>query len=264
MKWAGGKRQLLPELSKRVPRRINRYFEPMIGGGAFFFSLSPRNAYIADINSELINTYEVIRDRLPELLRALKKHHHNEEYYYTLRNIDRSGNFKQWGPVKRASRLLYLNRTCFNGLYRVNSRGEFNVPFGRYKNPRIIDEGNLRACSLLLQHVEIQTASFESVLDKARTGDFVYFDPPYVPLNSTSNFTSYIEGGFDENMQRALLGVCMRLDKNGVKFMLSNSSAPLVLELYNNFKIESVEASRTINSKANGRGKVKEVIVTNY
>jgi DNA adenine methylase len=264
LKWVGGKTQLLPELSTRIPCHIDNYFEPFIGGGAFFFYLQPPIATIVDINEELINTYKVIKEQPEELIEDLKKHIYNPEYYYQIRNIDRSSEYKFWSDVERASRLIYLNKTCFNGLYRVNSKGQFNTPIGKYKNPKIVDETNLKVCSRVLQNTQIIHGSFLEIERLVNSDDFVYFDPPYAPLNATSNFTGYNQHGFDESMQLILRDLCLRLDAKNVKFMLSNSNTPLILDLYRDFKIDFVYATRAINSKAEKRGKIPEVIVTNY
>lgn len=264
LKWAGGKGQLLPELTKRVPSTFNRYFEPFIGGGALFFCLEPKNAYISDINSDLINAYQVVQTNVEALIRSLKKHYYCKDYFYDIRSVDRQKSYSRWGSVRKASRFIFLNKTCFNGLYRVNSKGHFNVPFGNYKNPKILDEPNLWACHAALQGVDIKVRSFDSVESESDFGDFVYFDPPYVPLNLTSNFTSYSKEGFDVDMQINLRDVCVSLNKKGVKFMLSNSSSPLVLDLYKDFNIELVNAARSINSVGKKRGKIKEVLVRNY
>lgn len=264
VKWVGGKRQLMFELLKNMPKTYNRYFEPFIGGGALFFELQPDNAYISDMNEELINLYSVVRDSVYELIEDLSKHKVSKEYFLEIRNIDRTEEYFTLSNVERASRFIYLNRTCFNGMYRVNSKGEFNVPFGNYKNPRIIDENNLLNCSELLKKTEIKCADFSEILNKVQKGDFVYFDPPYVPLNETSSFTSYTKDGFDIDMQFKLRDVCDELDSMGVKFMLSNSDTKLVNELYANYKIKKVFASRQINANADGRGKISEVLVRNY
>lgn len=264
MKWAGGKGQLLPELMKRLPSTFNRYFEPFIGGGALFFSLEPENAYISDINPDLINVYQVVQSDVHMLIRSLKKHYYCKDYFYDIRGADREKNYARWGRVRKASRFIFLNKTCFNGLYRVNSMGHFNVPFGNYKNPRILDEPNLLACSQALQEVKIAVSPFDKVESEAGPGDLIYFDPPYVPLNITSNFTNYSKEGFDLEMQVKLRDLCVALDEKGVKFMLSNSSAPFVFDLYQQFEMELVNASRSINSVGKRRGKVKEVLVTNY
>lgn len=264
VKWVGGKTQLLPELTSRIPSSFFRYFEPFIGGGALFFHLQPEKSILIDINEELTNTYRVIKYKTDDLIADLKLHIYEKDYYYQIRNIDRTDEYKLWSDVKRASRLIYLNKSCFNGLYRVNSKGEFNTPMGSYKNPKIVDEVNLRACSQVLQKAEIINGSFLEVEKKVSSDDFVYFDPPYAPLNATSNFTGYSQKGFDEKMQLSLRDLCDRLDNKGVRFMLSNSNAPLILDLYQNYKIEFVYATRAINSKAKGRGKIPEVLVTNY
>ena len=264
VKWVGGKRQLMFELIKNMPKSYNRYFEPFIGGGALFFELQPEQAYISDMNEELINLYSVVRDNVYELIKDLSKHEVSKEYFLEIRNIDRTEQYTELSDVERASRFIYLNRTCFNGMYRVNSQGQFNVPFGHYKNPRIIDENNLLNCSELLKKTEIKCADFSEILTKVKKGDWVYFDPPYVPFNDTSSFTSYTKDGFDINMQFKLRDVCDELDNKGVKFMLSNSDTKLVNELYVNYEIKKVFASRQINANADGRGKITEVLVRNY
>lgn len=265
VKWAGGKSKLLPEIQKRLPHKYERYFEPFVGGGAVFFSLQPEKAILVDINSELINTYRTIRDNLEELIIDLKRHIYDKDYYYSLRNIDRTLEYEDWSNVQKASRFIYLNKTCYNALYRVNSKQQFNTPFGRYTNPTILDEENLRACSKILQNnVELIAGEFGIIESMITSKDFVYFDPPYVPLSQTANFTSYSQKGFDETMQRELCSLCHRLNNRGVRFMLSNSSAPLVLELYKAFNLQFVQASRSINSQGNKRGKILEVLVTNY
>ena len=264
VKWVGGKRQLMFELLKNMPKSYNRYFEPFIGGGALFFELQPQNGYISDMNKELINLYTVVRDDVYALIDDLNKHEVSKEYFLKIRNLDRSEKYNSLSDVKKASRFIYLNRTCFNGMYRVNSQGQFNVPFGNYKNPRIIDTENLINCSKLLKNTEICCADFSEILNKAQKGDFVYFDPPYVPLNETSSFTSYTKDGFDLDMQFKLRDICDELDSMGVMFMLSNSDTKLVNELYSNYEIKKVFASRAINANPNGRGKITEVLVRNY
>ncbi len=264
VKWVGGKRQLMFELLKNMPKSYNRYFEPFIGGGALFFELQPQNGYISDMNKELITLYTVVRDDVYELIDDLNKHKVSKEYFLKIRNLDRTEKYNSLSDVKIASRFIYLNRTCFNGMYRVNSQGQFNVPFGNYKNPRIVDAENLINCSKLLKNTEIYCADFSEILNKVQKGDFVYFDPPYVPLNETSSFTSYTKDGFDLDMQFKLRDVCDELDNKGVMFMLSNSDTKLVNELYSNYEIKKVFASRAINANPNGRGKITEVLVKNY
>lgn len=264
VKWVGGKRQLMFELLKNLPKSYNRYYEPFIGGGALFFELQPDNAYVSDMNEELINLYSVVRNDVYELIHDLSKHKNSKEYFLEIRNLDRTEQYAKLSNVERASRFIYLNRTCFNGLYRVNTQGQFNVPFGNYKNPKIIDENNLLNCSELLKKTEIRCADFSEILNKVQKGDFVYFDPPYVPLTETSSFTSYTKDGFDLDMQFKLRDVCYELDSMGVKFMLSNSDTKFVNKLYANYEIKKVFASRQINANADGRGKITEVLVKNY
>lgn len=264
VKWVGGKRQLMFELIANMPKSFNRYFEPFVGGGALFFELQPNNAYISDINEELINLYNVVKDDVNNLIEDLGNHNTSKEYFLQIRNIDRTPEYKNLTNIQRASRFIYLNRTCFNGLYRVNSRGQFNVPFGNYKNPKIINDYNLLNCSKLLKNTEIKCADFSDILSKVNKGDFVYFDPPYMPLNETSNFTSYTKNGFDTNMQIKLKNVCDELDSMGVMFMLSNSDTNFINNLYKNYSIKKVFASRAINANADGRGKITEVLVRNY
>jgi DNA adenine methylase len=267
LKWVGGKSQLLPEIIKRLPSEYDRYFEPFLGGGAVFFSLQNRTACLVDVNSELINTYCVIKDCVEELIGDLAKHIYDKDYYYSLRDVDRSLEYQSWSNIQRASRFIYLNKTCYNGLYRVNSKQQFNTPIGTYKNPKILDKDNLKACSEVLKDVELIHGSFLAIESKITDRDLVYFDPPYVPLTKTANFTSYTCERFDKNRQIELYKLCCRLHERGVKFMLSNSSAPFVLELYGqepDFKIELIQATRLINSQSDKRGQIAEAIVTNY
>lgn len=264
VKWVGGKSQLIAELRARVPDKIGTYYEPFIGGGALFFALQPPRAVLSDLNEELINAYTIVRDQPSALIRNLRLHRYDREYFYSIRNADRFAAFRRWSAVRRAARFVFLNKTCFNGLYRVNSQGHYNTPFGRYVRPRIVDEPNLRACSAALTHVTLRVCSFLDIERSVKKDDFVYFDPPYVPLSATSSFTQYSRERFDLDMQRALFELCCRLDKRGVRFMLSNSSAPFVIELYKKFSVERIGASRSINSKASARGKIDEVVVTNF
>ena len=264
VKWVGGKRQLMPELLKNLPKSFERYFEPFVGGGALFFNLQPDNAYISDMNEELINLYQVVKNDVTALIEDLSKHENSKEYFLNVRELDKFDDYKNLSPVKRASRFIYLNRTCFNGLYRVNARGEFNVPFGSYKNPRIVEDNNLFNVSNLLKRTEIKCADFSDVVGFTKSGDFVYFDPPYVPLNLTSNFTSYTKDGFGLEQQEKLKKVCDELNARGVTFMLSNSDTDFIKELYSDYDLNIVYASRQVNSKASGRGKITEVLVKNY
>ena len=264
IKWAGGKRQLLPELKSRLPQSYNRYFEPFIGGGALFFDLAPENAYISDVNEELINLYKTVRNNLPELISDLSVHQNLPEYYSQIRALDRTQEYSMLSNVKRASRFIYLNKTCFNGLYRVNSKGFFNVPFGRYQNPKLLDKENLYTAANILKQTQIECATFDNILNFVKKNDFVYFDPPYIPLTETSSFTSYSKENFATKDHLALKNLCDKLDCLGVKFMLSNSDTPKSRELYSSYKIDKIYANRFINSKSTGRGKISEIIVTNY
>jgi DNA adenine methylase len=264
VKWAGGKRGLLTEIIRRLPPSFNRYMEPFLGGGAVFFALSSRPAFLADSNGELVISYEAVRDECEELISLLSTYEHSEEEFYRIRALDRAPDFASLSRVERAARLIYLNKTCFNGLYRVNAKGFFNVPFGRYENPKICDAANLKACSQKLSRAVLSVSSFEHVLEVAEKGDFVYFDPPYAPVSKTSDFTSYVPGGFDDAAQELLMLVCLQLHQRGVQWILSNSNVPLIHELYRGFRIEQVYAPRAINSKASGRGAVTELLIRNY
>lgn len=264
VKWVGGKTQLLSKLAERVPNDFGRYYEPFVGGGALFFRLQPARACLTDINPDLVNLYTVIRDQVDDLIKDLSQHVYEKDYFYRVRGVDRTPGYAAWTDVQRASRFIYLNKTCYNGLYRVNSKGQFNAPFGRYTSPTILDTANLYACHKALEKAVIEVADFHTVRRRIRANDFVYFDPPYAPLSATSKFTSYTKNGFDVEMQYALRDLCRALNKRSVRFMLSNSSAPLILDLYSEFNVEFVYATRSINSKAGKRGKIPEVVVTNY
>lgn len=243
-----------------LPLHFNRYFEPFVGGGALFFELQPARAFLWDSNQELIETYTALRDDVEGVIRLLKRHVYEKEYYYQVR----SKSVAKLSPQGRAARMIFLNRTGFNGLYRVNSKGQFNVPFGRHKNPCICNTENLRAVSKSLENVDLRATSFERILKIARKGDFVYLDPPYIPLSKTSNFVSYQRHGFGMDNQENLAGVFEQLDKRGCYLMLSNSDVPWIKERYGKFVIQEIRASRNVNSKASERGHVGEVIVTNY
>ncbi len=265
IKWVGGKRQLIDEIKKNLPKNFNRYFEPFIGGGAVFFALKRTDSVINDYNPELTNMYEVIRDTPKKLIKELQKHQNNEEYYYKLRALDREPKqYAKLSKVERAGRFIFLNKTGYNGLYRVNKKGQNNVPYGKYKNPAIFEENNILECSKLLQKTTILTGDFENIKEHIKKGDFVYFDPPYVPLNTTSNFTAYTDKGFDDDMQFRLKELCDYIDRIGAYFLLSNSYTDFILDLYKDYNIVTVEANRAVNCKSTGRGKVKEVLVRNY
>lgn len=267
-KWTGGKRQLLPVIRELMPKTYNRYFEPFVGGGALFFDLAPKDAVINDFNVELINCYQQIKDNPQELIEILKVHqeYNSKEYYLDLRSADRDERIDMMSEVQRAARVLYMLRVDFNGLYRVNSKNQFNVPYGRYKNPKIVDEELISAISVYLNNnqLEIKMGDFEKAIVDVRTGDFVYFDPPYIPLSETSAFTSYTHEGFSFADQVRLRDAFKRLSDTGAYVMLSNSSSALVEELYKDFNIYYVEATRTNGAKSSSRGKISEIIVTNY
>ena len=268
LKWVGGKRQLMTEIEPLLPTRISTYYEPFVGGGAVFLHTQPKKAVINDYNSELINVYETIRDNVDALIAHLAIHENNSEYFYQIRALDRQEGFNELSKVERASRVIYLNKTCFNGLYRVNSSGEFNTPFGRYKNPNIINETVLRAVSNYLQKNDIKllNGDYQDALKNIRKGSFVYFDPPYDPVSKSSNFTGYVQGGFDDKEQERLRDTCVKLNEKGINFLLSNSATELMKDLYSykDFQIIEVGATRHINSVGSKRGEVKEILVRNY
>lgn len=271
LKWAGGKRQLLPDLNKYFPESYNNYHEPFVGAGAVLFDLKPKTAFINDFNNELINTYQVIKKDVDTLIELLKDHEqkNSKEYFYTVREWDRNGTIETLTDTERAARLIYLNKTCFNGLYRVNSKGQFNVPYASYKNPLIVNEDVLIAVSDYLNNndVTILNGDFNQILDYAKKGDFIYLDPPYAPVPDNNNsFTSYTLNGFDNTEQERLRDFFVELDKRGCYVMLSNSSVPLIHELYSDYAVTTqiVGANRMINSNGKKRGKVDEVIITNY
>lgn len=266
LKWVGGKRQLMSDIEPLIPSKISTYYEPFIGGGAVFFNQQPKRAVINDYNAELINVYKMVRDHVEELIEDLATHENESEYFYRIRSQDREEGFENLSALKRASRVIYLNKTCFNGLYRVNSSGEFNTPFGRYKNPNIINEPVLKAVSKYLQNnnIELLSGDFEDALKGARKGAFVYLDPPYDPISKSSNFTGYVEGGFGSDQQERLRDTCVKLHQKGVNFLLSNSATPFIKDLYKDFEIIEVDAKRHINSVASKRGEVTEVLVRNY
>jgi len=267
VKWVGGKRQLLNEITKYVPKNMTTYYEPFLGGGAVLFELQPKKAIVNDINSELINLYNVIKDNVDDLIEDLKRHENNEEYFYKIRGLDRDKTkYNSLTPIKKASRIIYLNKTCYNGLFRVNKAGEFNTPFGNYKNPNIVNEITLRAVSNYLNKANITflCKDFEEALKGVRKGAFVYLDPPYDPVSDTASFTGYDKGGFNRDEQIRLKKTCDRLNEKGVKFLLSNSATEFIIELYKDYKIEIIQAKRAINSNPDKRGEIDEVLVRNY
>lgn len=268
LKWVGGKRQLLSEIKKYIPK-YTTYYEPFVGGGAVLFELQPNKAVINDMNSELINVYNVIKNNIDELIEELsieKKYINTSECFYNIRELDR--NPKQYNKlmgIQKAARILYLNKTCYNGLYRVNSMGAFNSPFGNYKNPNIINAITLRAVSKYFNDSDITflTGDFEKAVNGIKKGSFVYFDPPYVPISKTSNFTGYNENGFGESEQRRLKKLCDTLSKKGVNILVSNSDCEFIRDLYNNYDIIEIKAKRFINCNSDGRGEVSDVLIRN-
>lgn len=269
VKWAGGKRQIIDELKKYIPDEFNTYYEPFIGGGALLFELAPKKAIINDSNAELMNVYQVLCDdsKFKKMCRVLNNYeaNHSEEFFYEIRNKDKNKNtFNRLSDYTRAARTIYLNKACFNGLYRVNSKNEFNVPFGKKSKVNTYDGNNLITVSnyLTMNDINILNKDFEEVLKDAKKGDFVYFDPPYDSDNNI--FTSYTEEGFGKEEQRRLAKVFKELDQKGVYVMLSNHNTTLINELYKDYHIHVIEAKRNINSNGKKRGKVEEVIITNF
>ncbi len=269
VKWAGGKGQLLSQFEPLFPKKFTRYLEPFLGSGAVFFYIiqkfKPKEIIISDINEELINAYEIVKNDVERLIVELKQHkeYHmveGKKYYLTIRATDPN----ELPKLERAARFIYLNKTCFNGLYRVNLKGQFNVPMGAYKNPDIVQEDRLRIVSKLLKDVIIKVMSFEKVLNLAKKEDFIYFDPPYYPLKNKKSFTTYTKGAFLEKEQELLAEVFKKLDKKGCFVMLSNSDTKFIKDLYEGFNLNFVKARRMINCNGAERGKINEVVVINY
>lgn len=259
LKWAGGKRALLPALLPLVPPSYGDYYEPFVGGGALFFALQPGRAFLNDANEELINCYAVVRDRLDELLAALTTHHNTAEHFRQVR-AERPADLDD---VARAARFVYLNRTCFNGLYRVNARGEFNTPYGGYRNPTLVPEASLRAASAALQGVTLSTVGYREACATAIKGDLVYLDPPYVAAGGYADFRRYHREQFRDDDHEDLARLFKELDARGCHVRLSNSYTPSVLDLYADWTIHEVTSRRAINSDGSGRGPVREVVVAN-
>ena len=269
VKWAGGKRQIIDKLKKFIPNEFNTYYEPFVGGGALLFELAPKNAVINDSNSELMNVYNVLcnEEKFKKMCKVLNSYetNHNEEFFYDIRNKDRNKNtFNKLSDYTRAARTIYLNKACFNGLYRVNSKNEFNVPFGKKEKVNTYEGNNLITISmyLTLNDIKIMNTDFEEAVSTAKKGDFVYFDPPYD--SDTNIFNSYTEDGFGKNEQARLARVFKELDEKGVYVMLSNYNTTLINELYKDYNINIIEAKRNISANSSKRGKVEEVIITNY
>ena len=267
LKWVGGKRQLLDILTDLLPERITTYCEPFVGGGALLFSLQPTNAYVNDINRELIRVYTVIRDNVDELISALHKYKNDAAFFYSVREWDRDKEkYASISDVDKAARILYLNKTCYNGLFRVNNAGEFNSPFGNYRNPNIVNAPILRAVSSYFKAAKIRFSSvdYTQVLDELPKNAFVYLDPPYDPVSDTASFTGYAKGGFTLDDQKRLREYCDKLTSRGIKFMLSNSSTDFIRKQYSAYNINIIQAKRIINSDCTKRGEIDEVVVRNY
>ncbi len=266
VKWVGGKGRLLSQLRPLLPQGIEfmRHVEPFLGGGALFFARQPPRALLSDVNLSLVGAYKAIADNVDRVIAELEilAASHNETFYYKVR--DRYNQQRRTSPSSQAAMFIYLNKTCFNGLHRVNRKGEFNVPVGRYKNPRICDPTGLRAASQALRGADLRCAAFEELVHTCKAGDFVYFDPPYEPVSQTSNFTGYATNGFTQDDQTLLRDVFAALDKRGCKLMLSNSDVPFIRKLYKSFNVTTVAAPRAINCDATKRGRVSEVVVRNY
>lgn len=262
IKWAGGKRQLIDRYREFFPARYNAYHEPFLGGGAVFFHLMPPVSFLSDSNEELINMYLVIQNKVDQLIEDLSRHKNDRDYYYQIRSLD----VRTLTDVQRASRLIYLNKTCYNGLYRVNRKGEFNVPFGKYKRPRFLDVDSLLAANRVLQRAVLMAGDFEMVLENARPGDFVYLDPPYYPVSRTSGFTGFTDRSFSAKDHERLSRTFDELAGRGCMVMLSNSDTPFVRDLYAKYHrgIISLTANRPINSRADKRGPVGELIVCSW
>lgn len=271
VKWAGGKRQLIPILNENLPKTMGAYYEPFLGGGALLFHIlaqrKGQKCGISDLNSDLVLTYTTIRDKANDLIDSLKQHEKNyqkdaKSYYYSIRETNPRS------AVEKTSRLLFLNKTCFNGLYRVNSKGKFNVPLGKYTNPNIINEDNIRSVSQVLQSrkISIKCRDFESVLGDAKKGDFVYFDPPYQPVSDTANFTSYTHKSFTIADLKRLANLCLDLGSKGCKVLLSNSDSQEVADMFTErpWKIKRIEANRAINSNSKKRTGHFELLIKNY
>jgi DNA adenine methylase len=263
LKWAGGKTRLLPELRKRIPESYGTYFEPFLGGGSLFFDLAPERSVLSDVNPELVKTYTAVRDDIEKLIQLLKIHAHDHSrfgasYYSQIRSLDPS----IMPDADRAARMIYLNKTCFNGLWRVNKAGRFNTPMGKFKTPpTICDEVNLRRCSLALRRSKIVKKDYQVIVSSAKSSDLVYFDPPYVPVSTTANFSAYAKEGFGPADQKKLAALAMELKLRGVSVLLSNSGTETVAALYKSFAVKVVKMRRNINCSGDSRGEVNEYLI---
>ncbi|EDN02089.1 DNA adenine methylase [Pseudoflavonifractor capillosus ATCC 29799] len=267
VKWVGGKRQLLPQILPLIPKRMTAYCEPFLGGGAVLFALQPKRALVNDLNQDLITVYRVIKEDADALIEHLSRHENTPEYFYRIRDLDRDkAAYAALSDVEKASRLLYLNKTCYNGLFRVNASGAFNSPYGHYRRPNIVNEQTIRGVSRYFNACDITffSGDFASVLEQVPKGGFVYLDPPYDPVSDTASFTGYNRGGFGREEQVRLKECCDALTARGVKFLLSNSATPFIRELYGSYRVSIVQARRAVNSVASRRGAIEEVLVRNY
>lgn len=272
VKWAGGKARVIDQILEYFPDSFSGYYEPFLGGGSLYFSISPQKGQLNDLNATLIHAYITIRDSSSSLIKDLKKlqseYHELDDleskslYYYERR---KEFNLTRGHSIRKASLFIFLNKTGFNGMYRENSRGEYNIPFGKHPRPLICDEQNILKISKVLKEIKITQGSYEESVLTAKSGDFVYFDPPYAPINTTSKFTQYQAGGFNEEDQIKLRDLCIDLSQKGCYVMVSNSTAPLIDELYSdNFYLHKISVARAINSSGNKRGKIDEYLITNY
>jgi len=269
IKWVGGKRGLLKQILPFINNNFKNYHEPFLGGGAVFFELfslgllQDKKIFLSDLNSELINTYKVVQNIPNDLILNLEnyKKNHSKEFYYKIRELDRKSNFQELSEIERATRFIYLNKTCFNGLYRVNKKGFFNTPIGSYKNPNIADKETILSSSKALQNVTLLNQSFEKVINIVQKDDLVYLDPPYYPLNATSHFTSYDSNIFLDHQQKQLFNIFQELNNLEAQILESNSDTDFIKNLYKDYRVNIVFANRFINSKANNRGKISEIII---
>jgi len=267
IQWVGGKREMIAQYEEFIPKKFNTYYEPFLGGGAMFFYLQPTEAILSDNNTELIKTYEGVRDNPEEVIKILKelKSRHSKELYTKIRNMDREINISQkLTTAEIAARMIYLNQTCFNGLYRVNQKGQFNVPIGSSLNRLICDEHTIRNASKILKTIKITGSDFATVVKDAESGDLIYLDPPYYPVSAYSDFTRYTKEKFYKEDQIRLKKEIDRLSKIGCKIMLSNSDCEFIKDLYSNYQLHKVYSSRSLNCKKDQRGKVSELLITNY
>ena len=266
--WAGGKQQLLPEIKREIKRAgsFTTYYEPFVGGGSVLFDLLPRKAVINDYNTELINAYRVIMTNVESLITELETLENTAEEYYRIRALDRTPSYHQLSNIKKAARFIYLNKTSFNALYRVNREGYFNAAYGKRKKVKIVQVDNLRKISQYLNNndISLYTGDFAEILDDVEPNSLVYIDPPYVPANEIANFTRYTDNQFRESDQRRLADQCQQLDRTGIKFIASNSNTPMIKELYKGFNIRHVSVRRFINVNGAGRNRIDELLITNF